>query len=225
MGQESNLIDFHPSFCDESEDALRIRNRVSDIFFKNDTLFISVGFVANCGFATEHLYPGAHYLNDTLYLSFDLEPQITDSVNEGEEIIYFTSLNYEECDCCFEFMYLLKNIPHDSIPIKLNDKNIYFHKEKYKTYPISYKVFKGDTINFVDKYGFRQGKWLMHKDAELLLTDRFYKNDTILYGTDYRYHENNAVKAKLEWKNNEYLNYYEYDDKGSLIVKKRSPFE
>ncbi|WP_289056065.1 hypothetical protein [Carboxylicivirga marina] len=224
-GQESNLIGFYPSFCDENEDVLRIRDRVSNVFFRNDTLFVSVGFVANCGFESEHLNPGAQLLNDTLYLSFDLEPQITDSIIEGEKIIYFTSLNYVDCDCCFEFMYLLKNIPHDSIPIKLNNKNICYHKEKYKTYPIQFEIHKGDTINFIDKYGFRQGKWLLYKDSELLLSERIYKNDSILLGTDFRYYENNTIKAKLEWLNNEYQNYSEYDESGKLTIIKRSPFD
>ena len=158
-------------------------------------------------------------------MSFDLESQITDSIKERDEIIYFTELSYVECDCCFEFMYLLKNIPHNSIPVKLNNKNIYYHEEKYKTYPIQFEIFHGETINLIDKYGFRQEKWLLYKESDLLLSERFYKNDSILFGTDFRYYDNNIVKSKPEWLNNEHQNYSEYDERGNLTNRKRSLFD
>ena len=224
LSQESNLIDFLPSTCDYNENTERIRNRISEIYLQNDTLFVSVGFVANCGYEDNPI-ADAIIKNDTLYLSFGYKYVIEDTLVENGDSVFIISFSEYECDCCFEFQYLVRNVNSDTIPVKLNDKLITFHLEKYMTYPIRFEVFKGDTINLVDKYGFRQGLWLIFNDDHRLMMERNYLYDSIKNGTDYRYHENGIISRKLEWKDNEHLNYYEYDESGNLIAKKKSPFE
>jgi len=216
-GQQSNLIDFYPSTCDEHQDVERIRERISDIFIKNDTLFVTISVVANCGINIDQLSADAIYWNDTLRLSFEPIPIITDTLYEDEETIYHYSLSMEECDCCFEFMYLVKGVTNTSIPIKLNNKNISFHKEKYLTYPIQYKIHEGDTINYRDKYGLRQGRWFIENKDHQAFQDRIYRNDSLLAGTDYRYHQNKRLKSKTIWFSSKDYQYSEFDEGGHLI--------
>ena len=225
IGQKSNLIVFLPSTCDLNEDVLRIRERISEMYLKHDTLVINVGFVANCGYSESPITGGAIFENDTLYLTYGFKHNFMDTIVENGDTVVYVSMNYAECDCCFEFMYLLREIPSTDIPIKLNDRTIFFHLEKYLTYPVEFEKLDGDTINYIDKYGFRQGKWLQKDTNGLVILDRYYRNDTIARGTDYRYYENGVLKTMLDWINNEHNDYYEYDMEGKILVHKKSPFD
>lgn len=224
-GQESDLIEFYPSTCDSEEDVMRIRERISEIYEVGDSLFITVGFVANCAFDNSPMKVDANYIGDTLCLTFDFEYEVGDTIVENGDTMVYMSFNAASCDCCFEFQYVVKNEYSDSTPVKLNGKLIIYHTEKYKTYPVEYELLKGDTINLVDKYGFRQGKWLYYDKENRLINDRIYMNDSIVYGVDYRYYDDGVISRKLEWKDNEHLNYYEYDRTGNLTVQKKSPFD
>ncbi|MCT4587237.1 MAG: energy transducer TonB [Carboxylicivirga sp.] len=217
-GQESHLIDFYPSTCDKNEDVTRLNKRVSDIFIQNDTLYLTLTTIANCGLNTEQLKADAIYFNDTLYLSFEQPEIIIDTLNTGETE-YTYNLSMEDCDCCFQFMYVVKDIPHTSIPIKLNKQNINFSEEKYKTHHIRYQIHNGDTINYIDKYGLHQGKWLFYNQSNQLINNRFYRNDTIVFGTDLRYDDKQKLLSKIEWINNEPCLYSEFDQHEQLIGK------
>ncbi|MDF1550718.1 MAG: hypothetical protein P1P88_23045 [Bacteroidales bacterium] len=226
FGQESNLIYFLPSECDNNVDVSRIRDRISDIHFQCDTLVVRVGFVANCGYSNSNLMANAFYLNDTLYLSYDLKPTLTETIVEDGTITYHSFFEFQDCNCCFEFLYLVKNIPANIlIPVKLNDKLIKFCSEKYKTYPVQFEIFDGDTINYVSKYGLNQGVWIKFNEKGQILMNRFYIDGKISKGTDYRYYKNGNIRAKLFWINNEYSDYYEYDEEGNLKAHKKNPID
>lgn len=225
LGQKSNLVDFQPSSCDHKEDVDRIRERISEIYLQQDTLVVNVGFVANCAYSEEPIFGDACFDNDTLYLKYDFKHYFVDTLFENGDTVFYQSLNYYECDCCFEFTYIIAGVHKKDMPIKLNDKIMHFHPEKYKTYPIEYDIYNGDTINFTDKYGVRQGRWVVRGSTGWILQNRIYRNDTITKGVDYRYFESGAIQEKLEWIDNAHENYYEYDIDGKIILHKRSPFE
>ncbi|MBS2213606.1 hypothetical protein KEM09_19515 [Carboxylicivirga mesophila] len=124
-GQSSCLIDCHASSCDEEQEPDNFDNRLSELLFSNDTLLIIVQLVDNCAYASEPLYAEAQLVNDTIQLSYSLEPQITDTLYQDGQIIYEFTSPYYECDCCFELTYLLRDIPHRSMPIRLNNQIIY----------------------------------------------------------------------------------------------------
>jgi hypothetical protein len=64
------------------------------------------------------------------------------------------------------------------VKIKFQNKDIELSEEKFKTYPTKFKILDGDTINFVDKYGFKQGKWTYLNDS-LMSTGYFEAHDGI----------------------------------------------
>lgn len=72
--------------------------------------------------------------------------------------------------------------------------------------------------------GLGKGQWLIKDINGLVRMDRYYRNDTIAKGTDYRYFDNGTPKAKLNWINNEYENYSEYDMDGNIFIRRKSPF-
>ncbi len=121
FSQSSCLLECYVSACDEDKDVENHINKVSDQFLRNDTLSIQIEIVDNCAYASEPLYTDAQYLNDTLYLSYQLKPIITDTLYQDNQIIYELTTAFAECDCCFELMYLLKGMPDGSIPVRLNN--------------------------------------------------------------------------------------------------------
>ncbi len=223
-GQNSNLIHFTKKECDQSVSIERIRERISNIQLKNDSLFIQLAFIANCAYTDWH-YADAVFNNDTLHLTYGYPEKIVSDISENGDTIIYYNLSLDECNCYFECEYVLAGITSIKFPITFNNRLIIYSKEKYKTYPIRYQILRGDTINLIDKHGFKQGKWLFQTNDSVTFINRTYQNDTIVVGADYKYHHNGEIKSITNWENDNYKSYKEYNIDGQLIKNQLSPFE
>jgi hypothetical protein len=130
------LIKFVPSQCDRNEDALRISTRIVNQGYDNDIFKIEVGTIATC---CVDFIPSINYKKDTLFLGFE---------QTGNACM---------CMCCYQFIYHIKGLKGKTFVVKLQNKVVKLSLEKYITYPIKFKITNKDTINFIDKYGFKQG--------------------------------------------------------------------
>ncbi|WP_439182257.1 hypothetical protein [Carboxylicivirga taeanensis] len=124
--QSTHLIKCYPSTCQDDVASPSNKDRVTNLYLRNDTCFVNIRFTANCAHEDEPLTTDAQLVNDTLCLYYSLTPQITDTLYKDGVAIYELNTRYNECDCCFEFLYLVRGVPHDSIPIRLNDQVIEF---------------------------------------------------------------------------------------------------
>lgn len=155
-----------------------------------DTLILEIGFANGCCI---QFSPKINLEGDTLAISyFALDGQSACA-----------------CICCYQFSHKIAGLRTDKPIIKLFNKVIEQSDEKYRTYPISYVLRFGDTVNLKDKYGLKQGIWprshdrfVIYTDDEIAGTGEFYKGNKIkkeygLYSKLTReYYKNGALKKE-----------------------------
>jgi hypothetical protein len=187
--KEIELIEFNQSACDKTSDPYRLKSRIISLSHKSDTLQIEIGFAATC--CIDYV-PKIKFLADTLFFSYDAKDE------DGGCF----------CICCYSFIHKIKGIPSKNIIVKLYEEVIELSDEKYKTFPPTYTIVRGDTVNIKDKYGLKQGTWV----NEISFTR--YKNDRILsWG---RFYENGKVQNEHDLKTDIYR---EFHPNGKLKMK------
>ncbi len=124
----------------DSDSGFSVRNRIIDQFVENDVLHLKLGKWLNCSDSFKTSVDLKHW---TLNLKIDVAP----------------GANEYECSCFTYFQFRVKVNGAYIESIYLNDKLIEFSNERYKLFPVRYDITNSDTINRVDKYGLRQGKW------------------------------------------------------------------
>jgi hypothetical protein len=154
LGQTTKvkLFSFKNSTCDGEAESFRLRTRIISKELSNGLLTIHIGATATC---CVDFVPKTTFKNGILNLDF---------AETGTPC---------ECDCCYKFTYQMKGIKDDKIKITFKGKEIEQSDEKYKTYPVSFKMLNGDTVNYIDKYGFRQGTWVLSSDS--LMKKRYFE--------------------------------------------------
>jgi hypothetical protein len=194
-----NLFQFNSSTCDQDEDPSRLRTRIIDKNLTDNLLTVHIAAHATC---CVDFVPKIEVKNGVLYLD----------IEETGELC--------ECACCYEFIYKISGIQNEGIPILFRNKEIKFSPEKYLIFPIRYDIHKGDTVNFIDKHNFKQGKWIILKDSLVYTLYSFdwpYKR-VRLYPNKMIKSETINEKIKFLWKgieyythgeNNKYVEYYE----------------
>lgn len=172
------LVDFSPSTCDDKEDPLRIKTRIVDQWYKGDTLMIEVGTVALC--------------------CVDFEPHI--SFNNKVLDLQFKETGIPcECDCCYQFIYKIMGLKDQKFTTTLNGKSIQYSEEKYRTKPERFEIYNGDTINRFDKYGFKQGLFILGRDMEKPSVKIVYKDDKKFQGITWiKYDKEGRIKYATE---------------------------
>lgn len=173
INNSPKLVNFIPSECDKETEVYRLRTRIIDKWYNNDTLKIEVGTSATC---CVDFVPSIEFKNDTLNLIF---------IETGEAC---------ECMCCYQFIYSIIGIGKKNVNIKLNGAAVELSSEKYLTYPIEYEISNSDTINYLDKYGLKQGEWIFKSDSSLDYSRAFAKDDNWIFQEFISYHDSLHVK-------------------------------
>jgi hypothetical protein len=140
----ARLFSFQSSTCDEESDPYRLRTRIINKDLANGILTIQIGATATC---CVKFIPKITFKNGIQDLDFE---------ETGEAC---------ECTCCYEFIYQISGVSDEKLKITFRGKEIELSTEKYKTYPVQFKILNGDTINYIDKYGFKQGIWVFSRDS------------------------------------------------------------
>ncbi len=137
-----NLIEFSNSSCDEETDPYRLRTRIIKKNIEGKILTIEIGTTDTCCVSFK---PVVSATGDILNL---------DLKNYGDEC---------ECICCYQFVFKIEGNWSKSTAIKFRGKDIEMSSEKFRTYPIRFEIRDTDTVNYVDKYGLKQGRWYPEK--------------------------------------------------------------
>jgi hypothetical protein len=146
FSQNNSLFGFASSECDHEADVHRVRQRIISKTLNDKILTIRIAATAACCVSFR---PVAMVRDDGIYL--DVEQFGTEC----------------ECDCCYEFTYQVAGVDTENIPVIFRGKQIEVTSEKYVTFPVRFRLVNGDTINYVDKYGFKQGRWSLPGDSLL----------------------------------------------------------
>jgi hypothetical protein len=116
----------------------RVQNRIIEKVFVNDSIQLKLGIVANCAVDSSYKF---HISQKKNALQFSI-----DSKN------VFTS-----CSCYFEVYFSVKSNDPDSINVFYRDIELITSKDYFRRVDPVYKVYKKDTINRFDAFGFQQG--------------------------------------------------------------------
>ena len=181
------VVDFLKSECDNTYDLERIQPRLLEQNYNNSLFTIKIGTVANClGISLVK----ADYNNDTLNISYRNGIVTPDTITGGE------ILEFANCDCCFEFHFFIEGLPKEPNYIIINNREFHYYPDIYKTYAVKFEVYKSDTVNLTDKYGFKQGKWNRIKDQDDMRYEYFTTYDSVYY--DAYFINDTAIRYILE---------------------------
>ena len=188
--------------CDKDCDTYKINNRI----ISQTTSNLLIGVIVNCCFDE---------------FKAELNDNKLNLIAEGEEFC--------TCDCYFELNYHFNKNFKIPDSITFNKKPIYFSEHKYKLRDVIFELYKNDTINLFDKYGFKQGRHIrFNRKKTLILRDFIYHDDKIVSGKFINeYYQNKQIKSEAIFKNEyEYIKKH-YDEKGKLLKEciVNSPFD
>ncbi len=194
-------------------DDLVYANRIVSTTTVNDTFKIIVAKTDDC--INEYSFGKVKYHNDTLRLYY--------YTKKSDSGINLTTM----CDCPFEFTYMIKGIKGIPRTIFLNDSIFVYKPDKFKTFNVEYKVLGDDTINYVDKFGLRQKRWIMldvdtvdwlgKKEFVKVNHDYIYLNNEIYYGSRTMYDKNYKLYSILRFNKDGSRDAYLFDKEGRLV--------
>ncbi len=152
-----SVLKFSQEDCESREMVRQLRRRIFHQTYESGILTIQVGAWAICCLEFD---PLIKMKKDTLLL----------------DIVEQFASEPCECSCYYKFNYKIGGLKSEPAIVKFHNKIIRFSNEKYVTYRPTYEIVNNDTVNYTDKYGLRQGKWIEPK--KLTLPDRYtiYKN-------------------------------------------------
>lgn len=153
------LIKVEPSQCNDKLSAQYLQDRIISKKIKGDTLFLHLGFSSDC--CIEFNVEVAYKSN---LLDIDLDNRDRKGVIE-----------YCLCNCCFELRLTILGIKDTTFRAFLKSQEVFLDKEVYKTYPEKFEIVDGDTINRINKYGFKRGFWrTFYEDTMAVQSEIFH---------------------------------------------------
>ena len=131
------------------------------------------------------LFSSAEMGHDTLYLQFRVKPEIIDGYKRVEIDYYFT---YREIEMTVVGVQQMPAV------IYLNEDQIELTDEVYLTFPEKYELDGQDTINRIDQYGQKQGKWV--EKFYRTIHESFFEDSKILQGVATTFYPSGAIKTE-----------------------------
>lgn len=145
------LVTYYGSECNSDLDPYFLIDRIIKKERIGDTTFLTLGFKENC---LINFYPAINFENNVLSIRLDAR-----QYGENDEKIVAL------CDCCFELTLVMTGIQDTNFNVKLEDHFVYHSSEPYQTYPETYTIYNGDTINKKNKYGLYEGVWIKFDES------------------------------------------------------------
>ena len=135
------LVKWNAADCDNTYDPYRLQNRITNLKTNGGITFLTVNFSDNC--------------------CADFNPLIDFENNKLMLLPYKEYIgDYCACNCCFSINFEIEGIEMEDYEVYFKGKKIELSENHYKTVEASYETYKGEQINRVNKYGFREGAWM-----------------------------------------------------------------
>jgi antitoxin component YwqK of YwqJK toxin-antitoxin module len=94
---------------------------------------------------------------------------------------------------------VLKNKPYI---VKWNSRKLELSPHKYFLKPVKFDILEGDTVNYFDMYGFKQGIHLDFNGENKIVSRLIYKNDLEIEGFEFRkYYDTGEIESETLLKN------------------------
>lgn len=201
-----HVVDFSATECIEPTlYPEKIRTRIIEKKVKDGILDLKIGTTELCCLTFKpaiKFYSGSTSSLDTLYVGYK---------SAGDPC---------ECTCYYEFTYKIKGFHKLDFEVQFKGNPIEYSEEKYKTYPVKYKLIGNDTVNFVDKYGLRQGIWT--PDSTKIKKYYFFKDDVHIREVTFFDNGNIQKAMKREFGNwNYFIEYFDSGKKKRNVLMKK----
>ena len=205
VSQEIKLVDYYMSECSSDRNSYMEIDRVSAISLSDIGLTdITLSVKGNC--AMSDSISISSYL-DSIFFTINypvVTKEYTRILQDDSSYLILESSSYElaDCECCFTFNLTLSDYDHSIEYTFIADGDVIpFTNHRFPLKTVSFEILEGDTINYSDIYGFRQGRWLFFSPKNLCYQDAFYLDSEIIHGKLWKvYDENNNLVSEEEYK-------------------------
>lgn len=160
----------------------KYRNRIISKTKEKEKLKLSIGVKS---MEKGKLFCESEISNDTLKLQFRVKGKVID---ERGELVEIGASKYREVEIEINNLNVIPEV------ILLNGEEIEETKELYLTFPIQFEIVDGDTINRKDKFGQRQGKWVVKMYSTI--TESFYKDSKLIEATMTKFYASNNIESE-----------------------------
>ena len=212
QNNEPKLLQFETSECQPDHNMSSLQDRIVSQKFKDDLFYIHIELIANCCYGD---IGSIEVKNDTLKLFFKGKPYPL--INEKGEITGYSSESLMcDCDCCFNFKYIISGLEKKDYVVLANNKEIHYSPYKYKTFPVKYDIVDGEKINYFDIYGFKQGIHISKYNDKIVSHLEYVDNKAMngIYHT--RFYESGEKKLEFHIKNGEFVTQLEFYKNGRI---------
>jgi len=166
---QSVTVRHFSSYCESNVtvDKKQLISRVNGIQYDGDFWRVDATVVGDCGL---EFYPNVLKSNDTVNVTLlTIDKQII--ILESGDTIHQLS-QPEECYCAYQVRLALNT---DTVgTVAINGRFFPLTEERFKTFPIRYITYKGDTTGIYDQYGLLQGIDISPQNNHVL--KRHYKD-------------------------------------------------
>lgn len=199
FSQNINLkvVDIYQSKCEQAQAHCQLQPRIVKQFLIKDTLVTTIGVIENCSGISE---VKATINKDTIHFTYVIGKRKYDTLPNGTIRI---TKSAARCNCCFEFTFRTLSLNYLPKTTTINDSVISPYPDKYKIFPIQFDLIKNDTFNYIDKYGRKQGKWLIpdeNFDYEPSIDSIYFSGiyqDGNLFHCEFRRYYINGILAQI----------------------------
>lgn len=167
--------------CDKTYDPDRLVNRITHFESNNGITSITVNFSDNC------------------CISF--RPEI-DFQNNKLVLLPYKELSGElcTCNCCFSINYEITGLETENFEVYFNNEKIELSDDHYRTIEPRSELYKGETINKLNKYGFEEGIWLSFYENGNLKSVKKYPESSLYFKPRPYSHESFYESGALKFK-------------------------
>ncbi|MES2618254.1 MAG: hypothetical protein V4613_10265 [Bacteroidota bacterium] len=217
--KELNVVSYSQSKCQGVERSCVVQPRIIEQTISGDTLKTIIGVISNCSGISRVF---AYSTDGALWLYYTQGTTKKDTAVNGEVTIVQSS---SRCECCFEFTFYTSGIERLPTATFVNYKELKFHPNKYQVTPVQFNIYQGDTVNYIDKFGRKQGKWLSTTISDIRhefdsINFIGYYVDSYVKQCDFKtYFKNGKIEFEKKQTNFSYFTSTEYDEDGTIKVK------
>lgn len=206
------LESFESSECIEEEHFFSLQNRIVFQEFTDSLCVIEIAVTANC---CDGEMGRVEVLEDTIKLFYQGQ-EYPEMNNKGDTIAW--SFESCDCNCCFHFTYHIKGLKQKNYTVLADNKKIEYSAHKHKTQPIDFELVNGDTINFYDSYGFKQGVHVLKNKKGKAITRMYYIDNKAYEGLYVRrFYDSGELRMEVFKKNGEFSKEIEYYKNGKIM--------
>ncbi|MBT1689332.1 hypothetical protein [Dawidia soli] len=157
--EKVKLIDWKANPCDDTYDPYRLVNRITEIRTQGETTFLTISFRESC---CSRFNPQIDFKGNKLFLlAYKGDP--ADSC---------------ACTCCFSIEFAIEQLPASEYQTYFHGKKIELSNDHYKTTQPTSEVYKGNTINRMNRYGFKEGLWMtFYKDGSIESIEQYPESE------------------------------------------------